>query len=253
MAKISVCLLTFNSLRTLERCLLPALQIADEMIVVDSGSSDGTLDFLRSHDVTPYHHAYDTHSNQMNHAISLASHDWVLCLDSDEFLDQRTITNIQQLKSNLDSPQTAYRLSRHWFILGKEVRAIYPVSSPDYPVRLFNRTQVEFNGAPVDDKPKGFQTTEVIEGAVIHDTFFSLHEVFHKLNTYTTRAVKYRRFSPSLLRAFLNPIPAFIKWYLLKGSWRDGKEGLIAGVYAFLYTFLKYFKAWYARHSDSPS
>ncbi len=244
---LTVCLLTFNSERLLEACVQALLPLADEWVVVDSGSTDGTLDILRRFGITPVQRAYKSHSDQMNFAASLATHDWVLCMDSDEIIDEATRQGVQALKDGgLADPTRAWRISRHWVVLGQEVHAIYPVSSPDYPVRMFHRRHARFNDAPVDDKVEGFASTEVIRGRVHHDTFYSVHEVFQKVNTYTTRAVKYRQFSPSLAKALLSPWAALGKWYLLKGGWKDGRVGVVGGAYAFLYTFLKYFKAWYA-------
>lgn len=244
MSGLSVCVLTHNSLRTLAQCITPALSLADELIVVDSGSTDGTLDYLVSQGIQPIHRPYQTHGTQMNFAIERASNDWVLCLDSDEFLDAETIKAIRELKPNLHNPEVGYRIQRYWHVLGQEVRAIYPVSSPDKPLRLFNRTRVRFNDQPVDDKASGAKQRVVLPGHVIHDTFFSLHEVFTKLNGYTSRLVQHQQIPPSLWRAFISPPFAFIKWYGRKGAWRDGAIGLVTGVYAGLYTFLKYFKSW---------
>lgn len=246
MARLSVCLLTFNSARRLTACVAPLTKVADEIIVVDSGSTDDTYAILARFGITPVQRAYKTHSDQMNHAASLAANDWVLCMDSDEILDERSVANILALKPQLDDPGMAYRISRHWHVLGRPVHAFYPVSSPDYPVRLFNRRRARFNDAPVDDKPVGFDDTRVIDGHVIHDTFYSLHEVFSKLNTYTTRLCRFKDVKPSLLDAFARAPFAFLKWYFVKGNWKDGRVGLVGGIYAFGYTFLKYFKAWYA-------
>lgn len=246
---ITVCILTFNSLRTIERCLQPALQVADELIVVDSGSTDGTSDYLASLGICSIHRIYETHARQMNFAVSLAKNDWVLCLDSDEFIDNDTIKHINQLKAHFTDQNHAYRITRHWHVLGKEVRAIYPVSSPDYPVRLFNRKAARFNDQPVDDKPAGFTSSEVIPGHVIHDTFPSVDEVFGKANSYTSRLVRYKEITPSLPRALISPFFAFAKWYIRKGAFRDGAVGLVTGGYAALYTFLKYFKAWAVEHT----
>lgn len=251
MPRLTVCILTFNSLRTLERCLLPAQQVADELIVVDSGSKDGTLDYLASQGAAIFSRPYETHAKQMNYAIGLASNDWVLCLDSDEFLDAATIDRIRSLKGGLADATKAYRISRHWHVLGREVRAIYPVSSPDYPVRLFNRNVARFNDQPVDDKPIGFSTTEIIPGRVTHDTFFSLDEVFAKANSYTTRLVRNKPLEASVARIVLSPLFAFAKWYWRKGAWKDGSIGLVTAGYAAVYTFLKYLKAW-ARQRDFP-
>jgi len=245
MAEMSICILTYNSERTLDRCLEPLHQLTDDIVVVDSGSTDQTLSILERFGLEPVRRAYTTHSEQMNFAITLAKNDWVLCLDSDEFIDDATIMNLQNLKKSLGDPGIAYRISRHWFVLGQEVRAIYPVSSPDYPVRMFCREHVKFNGAPVDDKPEGFDTSQIIDGFVTHDTFYNLHEIFRKLNEYTTRLVRYKKIKPSLWRAVSHTPFAMVRWYFRKGAFKDGRTGIVTTVYAGLYTFLKYFKAWY--------
>jgi glycosyltransferase involved in cell wall biosynthesis len=249
--RLTVCVLTFNSQRLLREVLAPLREVADELVVLDSGSTDDTLDILRGFGVQPIGRPYTTHSQQMNSAAALASHDWVFCLDSDEILDQAAVAAVRALKAGPEPDAvTAYRIRRHWHVLGREVRAIYPVSSPDYPVRLFNRRAVRFNDAPVDDKAFGFERTEILAGRVRHDTFYNLDEVFQKLNAYTSRLVRYGTVKPSLGRAVLSALFAFLKWYFRKGGWRDGTVGVVAGVYAGLYSFLKYFKAWYLKKAN---
>lgn len=212
MFKLSVCLLTFNSARLLNEVIPPLLKVADECIVVDSGSTDTTLSICRHWELKVRHHPYTFHSAQMNYAISLANHDWVLCMDSDEILDNQVIDTILQMKASQDSidPACAWRLPRYWRVLGKEVRTIYPVSSPDYPVRLFNRTVAAFNDRPVDDQVTGYARSIKLPGHVRHDTFYSLHEVFTKLNSYTSRLVKYKKIRPSLGRGITSAIGAFL-------------------------------------------
>jgi len=243
---LSVCLLTCNSERLLQEVIESLLPVADEFIVVDSGSTDRTLSILNEYGVDVYYHAYATHAQQMNYAISLAKNDWVLCMDSDEILSEETISAINIVKEkNLDNQYIAWSISRYWYVLGKPVRTIYPVSSPDYPLRLFNRNQVKFNNQPVDDAAEGDVERMILPGRVRHDTFYSLHEVFNKLNVYTSRVVKYRNVKPSLTRGAFSAFGAMFKWYLLNGSWKDGRVGFVTGVYAVSYSFLKYFKAWF--------
>lgn len=216
------------------------------MIIVDSGSTDETLEICQGFGITPLHHPYSMHGMQMNVAIDRASHDWVLCMDSDEIMDQQTVDFILALKNGDEPPKDkAWRLPRYWYVLGQQVRTIYPISSPDYPVRLFNRQHAHFNLRPVDDQVEGNIHSEKMPGHVRHDTFYSLHEVFNKLNGYTTRLVKYSTVRPSLTRGIISAIGAFFKWYLFSGAWRQGRVGAVTGLYATLYSFLKYFKAWY--------
>lgn len=246
MFKLSVCLLTYNSARLLREVLEPLIPIADEIIIVDSGSGDETINISRSYGIEPVYNPFKTHAQQMNHATGLASHNWVLCVDSDEILDEKTTAFILKLKAGEEPEQEqAWRISRYWFVLGEQVRTIYPVSSPDFPVRLFNRRQTRFNDRPVDDQAEGYSDSSVIHGFVRHDTFYNIHEVFNKLNSYTTRLVMNKRIKPSLLRGVISAIGAFFKWYLFSGAWRSGRVGLVTGLYATFYSFLKYFKAWY--------
>lgn len=254
MFKLTVCLLTCNSARLLREVLPPLIVVADEIIVLDSGSHDATLAICQEYGITPHHQPYTMHGVQMNHAIDLASNDWVLCMDSDEILDAETVDFILRLKAGDEpAPDQAWRIARYWHVLGEEIRTIYPVSSPDFPVRLFNRTQARFNQRPVDDKVEGAIQSVKIPGRVRHDTFYSLHEVFNKLNSYTSRLVKYQPVRPSLSRGVISAIGAFFKWYLFSGAWRQGRVGVVTGLYATFYSFLKYFKAWYQRQEQKES
>ena len=100
---------------------------------------------------------------------------------------------------------------------------------------------------------EGFLHSERIPGYVRHDTFYSLHELFNKLNGYTTRLVQYQTIRPSLSRGAISAIGAFFKWYLFSGAWRQGKVGVVTGFYATAYSFLKYFKAWYQDREKKES
>jgi glycosyltransferase involved in cell wall biosynthesis len=256
MTYISVCCLTFNSERTIRLTLESVKRFADEIIVVDSHSTDGTTAIVKEYTDKIHYKAYQYHGLQMNYAVELCTYDWVFCIDSDEYLDENMIKHIGRLKVGGLDGKEAFRLYREWFFLGKPVHAFYPVSSPDRIVRLFNRTNVRFNHNPVHDKPVGFKNAQWLEGKLIHDSTASLHDLYDKVNKYTSRYAKgYVEAASKVtwLNLLFNPVSAFIKWYFFKKNFLDGLRGFILGTYAALYTFLKYVKLYYIKiNKDSP-
>ncbi len=248
MTPISFCCVTFNAERTLNTTLASLAGVADEIIIVDSFSTDATLEIARRHTSKVVQEPYLYHGTQMNKATALATHDWVFCIDADESLDADLVKTLRDWKTNGPAGHDAYRVRREWLFLGRSLHAFYPVSSPDRIIRLFNRQIVRFNDRPVDDKPVGQRKPCRIPlaGLLKHDTTGSIHDLFGKCNHYTSRAA--RGADPaavaesSLGKVVLRPWASLLKWYVVKGGFKDGFPGLLLGLYAFLYTFLKYAK-----------
>lgn len=135
--------------RLLMEVLPPLLKVADECIVVSSGSTDETVAICQQFGLTVHHHAYKAHGAQMNYAIGLASHDWVLCMDSDEILDNDVVTAIQALKRrSLTRPAHGVTAL---LVCARQTGTDYlPHFLTGLSVRLFNRQQARFNDRPVD-------------------------------------------------------------------------------------------------------
>jgi len=243
--KISICTLTFNSERTVDKLLAQMTKLESEIIVVDSGSSDNTLEIVNKYkNVTIFHNEYKYHSNQMNYATSLASNDWVLCLDSDEIPTDEFIDNFKTLLENFDFQCSTKvgRIKRQWIVLGKPVHAMYPCSSPDYVTRFYNKIQCRFNDRVVDDKVQGFnEGTDdfILQGDVKHFTFENTQAIEKKLQAYVkkSKTIVKRR---SKTRGIISAIGAFFKWYFIKNSFLDGKVGLQTTWYAMRYSYYKY-------------
>jgi len=253
---VSVCTLTFNSERTIRKTLESVKGITDEIIVVDSFSTDRTIEIAKEFTDKIYFKEYKYHGLQMNYAIGLCTYDWVFCIDSDECLDDNMILHVQRLKEEGFDGKEAFRLWREWFFLGKPVHAFYPVTSPDKIVRFFNRKYVRFNEKPVHDKPTGHKKYCWLEGRLLHDSTASLHDLYDKLNKYTTRYAEgnySKARSVGLKSLLLNPFAAFVKWYLLKKNFLDGTRGFILGMYAAMYTFFKYAKLYHLKISKGLS
>jgi glycosyltransferase involved in cell wall biosynthesis len=243
--KVSICTLTFNSEKTIKALLEQVSKLNTEIIVVDSGSSDKTLEIVQQYtDVHLYHNAYKYHSNQMNYATSLATNDWVLCLDSDEIPSDEFIKNFLSLTQTFDFEHSTQvgRIHRQWIVLGRPVHAMYPCSSPDFVTRFYNKRQSAFNDRVVDDKVLGFNEGVddfVLKGEVKHFTFETPEAIERKLQSYVNRSktmVKKR----SKIRGIISAFGALFKWYFVKKSFLDGKVGLQTTWYAMRYSYYKY-------------
>jgi glycosyltransferase involved in cell wall biosynthesis len=244
---LSFYMLVKNGERYLANILQRIAPIADEIIILDSGSTDRTEAIAKQWPVQWHFRAFDDFKNQRAYALSLCRFDHVLCLDADEIPDEEFIEHIRQLKQTGFSAQ-AYTLRREWIALGKAVHSIYPIESPDFPVRLINKKLVSLNGSTkVHESYSGYQSLEILNGKVSHLTFHSSAELQHKLKLYSAIAAqdladKAKKFA--IHKIIFNPLGAWAKWFFVKSGWRDGLVGITLANYALKYTFWKY---WYLR------
>ena len=246
MNQFSAFILTFNSAKYLEKIIVRLQKACDEIIIVDSGSTDGTKSISEKHGCRFVVRRFDNFKNQRAFALAQCRHDWVLMIDSDEVPDDSLIAALQMLKAGTNIPD-ACRLRREWYVLGKKIHAMYPVVSPDYPVRLFDKRKSNFDNSPeVHEEPSGYETIGVLGGTLQHFTFESKQEITDKLERYTSLSAETlikKGKSLSALQQLLSAIAAFVKWYFVMGGWKDGLTGIVLAKYAFDYTFLKYEKA----------
>ena len=136
---ISVVIITLNEESNIKRCL-DSVRLFDEIIIVDSGSTDQTIDIAEKHGAKVIRHEWLGFGPQKQYAVNQASHDWVLSLDADEYLSSDLIEDVQNAR--LDDPSSAFAINRRSFFLGKEVK--YSGWSPDWVIRLFNRNNACF-------------------------------------------------------------------------------------------------------------
>jgi glycosyltransferase involved in cell wall biosynthesis len=250
MQLLSFYILTYNSEKYIGDILDKINKIADEIIVVDSKSSDSTKEIVSRYAHKYYLKDFKNYAQQHLYAIDKCTNKWIFTLDSDEIPTDDLITSIDNLKKsdfNESLGIDAYRITRYWHVLNKAVHSIYPNASPDTPVRLFLKTKATYScSSLVHETIAGFKNISLIKvGHVQHYTFESDTEMKDKLQRYTDLAAldaKRNGKHSSVLHAFGHAIFAFIKFYFIKSAYKDGLLGCITAKYAFDYTWSKYIK-----------
>mgnify|MGYP001605402947 CR=1 FL=1 len=250
--KLSCYILTKNSERYLAQILEPLASAIDDLLIVDSGSTDQTVAIAKKYGARVLVRPFDNFKSQRNFALENCQNNWVLSLDSDEvpnpeFIDQIKNLKLADFKYHGQTPDS-FGIKRRWILFGKEVHAFLPCSCPDYPIRIFRKDKVTFGEGSneVHETPTGSTLHVVLlEGCIFHYSCDSVFELFNKMNHYTTlaaREMKKKGRSTSWPDIFIHAFGAWVKWYFRKGGYKDGSVGLLLGIYAGLYTFFKYLK-----------
>lgn len=240
---VSAYIITHNNGPLLAACL-QSLRWVDELVVVDDGSTDETLEIARAHQAHIYTHPFENFSAQRNYALAQCTGEWVVAIDADERL---TPELRDELQAAFAAPHetVAFRTPRKNYFMGQWVRGCgwYP----DYGVRIFRREGAYYTG-DVHEALHIDGPVATLQAPVEHQTITNLEQYVAKTNRYTTlaaegmaRAGKHARASHLLL----NPLVTFAKCYLLRGGWRDGWTGLAISALSAYYNFLKYLKLHY--------
>lgn len=251
----SVTVIALNAADQIEACLKSAA-FADEIVVVDSGSTDGTVEIARKYGARVIQQDWLGFGPQKQFAVEQARHDWVLCLDCDERISERLRINIESV---LHEPQfQAYRMPRCNRFMGRWLR--HGEGYPDLSLRLFNRQAAHWSADAVHEKVVTAAAVGKMEGDLLHESAESLASYMDKQNRYTTLQAQIlfeRGKRASVLQLIFSPLLRFIKFYLFRLGFLDGAPGLIHILIGCFNSFMKYAKlmALYAgnRNTDSSS
>ena len=242
--KLTVTVITYNESEHIAAAL-DSVAWADEIIVVDSGSTDGTVDLARPKATRVITREWPGYSAQKNFAADQASHDWVLSMDADERVTPALAAEIQSLLQT--EPQArGYRIRRVSRYLGRWIRTTDWF--PDYQLRLYDRRTGRWNGMRIHESFR-LQVGEPLrlQGELEHYAYRDISHHLKKIDAYTTLMSQQwheegRRTSlPALL---LHPAFAFVRNYVLRAGFRDGTPGLIISILNAYYVFLKCAKLW---------
>jgi glycosyltransferase involved in cell wall biosynthesis len=240
--KISATIITYNEERNLPRAI-ESLRCADEVLVMDSGSSDRTVELAEKHGARVVESAWPGYANQKNRAAEQATHDWILSIDADESLSEALEGEIWQLKKN--GPRfDAYTMPRLAQYLGRWIH--HSGWYPDRKVRLYDRRKARWEGAYVHESVKVNGRVGHLQSNLLHFTTSSLSEHLKVMDRYTTLAAEQLLATGEEVtwgRLILEPPWTFLQTYVLKLGFLDGVEGLAIANMAALYNFVKYAKA----------
>jgi len=243
MAKISAVIIAFNEEQHIGKCLASLDGIADEIIVVDSCSTDSTKEICNRFNVKFTEHKFEGYVEQKNYALTLASNDYVLSLDADEELSEKLKESIRKIKDHPDAD--AYQFHRLTNYCGKWIK--HSGWYPDPHVRLFNRTKGKWAGTNPHDKftlyPGG--RVKKLKGDLYHWYCSSFKEHIDKINSFSTiMAKEYFRKGKKAgpFAAVSHKWWRFIRTYFWGAGFLDGYTGYIACSISAYSSFLKYAK-----------
>jgi glycosyltransferase involved in cell wall biosynthesis len=237
---LSVVLITQNAAAQLPDCLA-SVAFADEVVVVDSDSSDGTAEVAARYGARVVTKEWLGFGRQKQFAVEQAAHDWVLCLDADERVSPELAASLVRV---LDAPAApVYRMARRNRFLGRWLR--HGEGYPDWSTRLFDRRQARWSDDAVHEKVLYAVTPGTLAGDLLHESAESLGRYLDKQNRYSTLAAQelhQRGRSAGLAELALSPLVRFVKFYFLRLGCLDGLPGLVHISIGCMNSFTKYAK-----------
>jgi glycosyltransferase involved in cell wall biosynthesis len=249
---LSVAMVACDEEANIARTLASVIEVADEIILVDSGSTDRTLEIARSFGakVRIFEEPWQGFARQKNSAIDKATGDWILLLDADEALSAELAAEIQSLLAG-DPAYTAYWTPRLNQIFGRWMR--HGGFYPDRKLRLFRKGAARLpEDVEVHETPQTTAATGTLKHNLLHYQYPTLDLYIEHMNRYSSAGVSQalrkgrtsRSWAAFLVNVVMNPAATFVKNYVFRGGFRDGREGLLVHLYHSGYVSWKYAKAW---------
>jgi glycosyltransferase involved in cell wall biosynthesis len=244
MTNISVCMITFNNARTVEKALKSVLPWANEIIVVDSFSTDNTPGIAKNLANHFEQRQWPGHMDQYNYCIYKAKNEWIIFIDADEEISPELAREIMQRVETDAGKYDGYIIHRRTFYLGRWI--MHGGWVPDYEIRLFKKSMGAFKG--------GLHAKVVVQGKVgtlknfyFHYNYKDIADQIDTINNYSDTAARDmiaagRKFS--LIDLILRPPFRFIKEYFFKRGFMDGMPGFVIALSTVYYVFIKYAKLW---------
>ena len=251
MVKISAVIITYNEERNIARCIESIISVVDEIVLIDSYSTDRTCDIALERGARVVKHPFKSHIDQKNYAVTQTSHDVVLSLDADEYLSEELTKSILAVKESW--PFEAYRMNRLSNYGGKWIR--HGNWYPDQKIRLWNKRKGLWGGENPHDRvvlKRGVKIMH-LNGDLLHRAYVDASETLTKIQSYSEIYARENvgRRSSSAMRIIAHTTFSFFKSYILKRGFLDGFEGLMVAMAVGNHVFYKYAKLYEANHKQA--
>ncbi|MBS1626492.1 MAG: glycosyltransferase family 2 protein [Bacteroidetes bacterium] len=241
---LSAVIITYNEEKNIERCLESLQTVADEIVVIDSLSTDKTKQICQSFNVQFIEQKFLGYIEQKNFAIAQTKYDFILSLDADEALSNTLKESILQQKQN-GFEYNAYSMNRCTNFCGKWIK--HGTWYPDKKIRLINKQKGKWGGVNPHDKleMQSGSSVQHLKGDLLHYSYYALEEVITQNNKFTTiqaQAMLQQGKKASWVKLFINPLVAFINGYIFKLGFLDGADGFFIASSVAYQTMVKYAK-----------
>ena len=243
MQQVSAVIITFNEEAQIARCISSVRDLVTEIVVLDSSSTDRTKEIAQSLGARVLNQPFAGYVEQKNAAIQLAIHDWVLCLDADEALDETLRSSLSRVA--LTNPNNAYKMNRCTNYCGQFIR--HGSWYPDTKLRLFNKSTGRWAGTNPHDEVQVDPTVKVehLKGDILHFSYDSIAEHVSQNNRFSSiaaEALYQQGKKTTLFKVFFNGQWAFFRSYVIRAGFLDGLYGYIIARNIAHLTFLKHAK-----------
>ncbi len=243
MIKISATIITYNEENNIERCLKSLIGVVDEIIVVDSFSSDKTVEICSKYNAKVYQNPFESYGVQKNFATKKASYDWILSLDADEELSEELRSSILVFKQN--AKMNAYTFSRITNFCGKWIK--YGGWYPDTQLRFWNKQCGSWNNAKVHERIELEENTTIgkLKGDLLHYSYYTIDEYLHQINKYSNLKAEdllRKGKKANIFTLIFKPFFKFFVLYFIQRGIMDGYYGFVIAISASYATFLNYVK-----------
>ncbi|EOQ89696.1 glycosyltransferase, group 2 family protein [Leptospira yanagawae serovar Saopaulo str. Sao Paulo = ATCC 700523] len=249
---LSCAIITLNEADNLSRTL-NAISFIDDIIIIDSGSTDDTVAIAKSFGAKVFHRTFQNYADQKNFAISKTKNNWVLAIDADEVVSPKLKEEILSLFTNHNLEPKGFLVPRLTFYLGKWIR--FGGYYPNYQIRLFQKSEGEFSGGLVHERVRLNGKPYKLKNPLFHYSYKNISDHLKFIDRYSSLFAEeeFRKGKQSsVLWAFVKGCFKGFYMYWIRLGILDGKQGFVLALLGFYYNFLKYLKL-YEKSNSIPS